>query len=84
LNVKEISWLRNIKEGTVWEHFSKLIEYNQLSVFDVLPKDKIYKIANNIKSKDDKLKDIKQRLNDDKITYNEVNCVLAMVKLKNK
>ena len=38
----------------------------------------------DIKSKDDKLKDIKQRLNDDKITYNEVNCVLAMVKLKNK
>ena len=84
LNVREISEIRNIKESTVWEHFSKLIEYNQMSVFDILPKNKVYKISQKIKSKNDKLKEIKQRLNDDNITYDEINCVLAMVKSKRK
>jgi len=68
----------------VWEHFAKLIEYNQLNVFQTLPKNKVFKIIHNIKNKDDKLKEIKERLNDDKISYDEINCVLAMVKLKSK
>lgn len=68
----------------MWEHFAKLIEYNQLNVFQTLPKNKVFKIIHNIKNKDDKLKEIKERLNDDKISYDEINCVLAMVKLKSK
>src|SRR3989344_4970974 len=84
LSIKEIAEKREIKEGTVWEHFAKLIEYNQLNVFQTLPKNKVFKIIHNIKNKDDKLKEIKERLNDDKISYDEINCVLAMVKLKSK
>ncbi len=84
LNAREISEVRKIKESTVLEHFSKLIEYNQMSVFDILSKDKISKISQKIKGKNDRLKEIKQRLNDDNITYDEINCVLAMIKLRNK
>jgi len=84
LSVKEIAEQRNIKESTVWEHFAMLIEYNQLSVWKVLPNEKIIRILANISWVNDKLKEIKQRINNDSITFDEINCVLAHYKNKNR
>ncbi|MBL7147776.1 MAG: helix-turn-helix domain-containing protein [Nanoarchaeota archaeon] len=84
LTIEQISKKRNIKESTVWEHLTKLIEHNQLSIYRVLPKEKINKIISNIRSKYSKLKDIKERLKDDSISFNEISCVLSSVKCKNK
>ena len=84
LSIKDIAKQRNIKESTVWEHLAKLIEYNQLPVLKVLPKEKIDKILSAIRNADDKLKGIRERLNDSIITYDEINCVLAHYKNKNR
>lgn len=84
LTIKQIAEQRQIKESTVWEHIAKLIEYGQLNVWKLLPKDKILKISYKIHSQDDKLKDIKQRLNDNSISFDEINCVLASIKHENK
>ena len=84
LNIQKIAQQRSIKESTVWNHFANLIEYNQLSVWRMLPKTKILKILPNIYSPEDKLKDIKERIKDDSINYDEINCVLASVKYENK
>jgi len=82
LSIKEIAEIRNIKESTVLEHLAKLIEYNQLSVWKVLPKEKIIKTLTLIKNKNDRLKDIKEKLNDPSISFNDINCVLAHFKKK--
>lgn len=84
LTIKNIAERRNIKESTVWEHLAKLIEYNQLPVWKALSKEKINKILSAIRNADDKLKDIKDRLNDHVITFDEINCVLAHCKNKNR
>lgn len=84
LCVKEIAAERCIKESTVWEHLAKLIEYNQLNVYKVLPRGKISRILPKITSENDRLVDIKNRINDTSMTFDEVNCVLASVKCKNK
>jgi len=81
-NIKEIAKIRSIKESTVWEHFSNLIAHKQMSVFNVLSKKKIFKIYSKIKNKEDKLNDIRLRIKDDSITFDEINCVLAYVKSK--
>ena len=47
-----------------------------------MPERKIRKILLNIKSHQDKLKEIKQRINDDYISYDEINCVLANIRGK--
>ena len=78
--VKTIANKRSIKESTVWEHFAKLIEYNQLSIWKILPKDNVNRILLNISSTNDKLKDIRERLNDSSINFDEINCVLAHFK----
>ena len=62
LSVKQITEQRNVKENTVWDHISKLIEYGQLNVWKVLPKAKILKILAKIYSHNDTLKEIKIRL----------------------
>lgn len=82
--IKEIAKRRQIKESTVWEHFVNLIEHKQVSVWQLLPKSKIYKILYRIHSKKDRLRDIKKRLKDDSITYDEVNCVLSSVRSKKR
>ncbi|MBU0459901.1 MAG: helix-turn-helix domain-containing protein, partial [Nanoarchaeota archaeon] len=82
--VEEIARFRNIKINTVWDHFANLIEYNQLSIWKILPHEKIKTILSSINSETDTLKIIKQRVKDDSITYNEINCVLAYVKSKNR
>lgn len=84
LSIEQIAKKRGIKISTVWEHFAKLIEHNQMSLWKVLPKEKITKILPCIQSPLDKLKDVKNRIKDDSITYDELSCALAFVKLKNK
>lgn len=84
LNFKKISQQRSIKEATVWEHFAKLIEHNPFSVWKLLPKEKILKILPVIRGQEDRLKEIKERIKDNSITFDEINCVLAFVKSKNR
>ena len=83
-NVEEIAKERNVRANTVWDHFANLIEYNQLSVWKVLPHEKIKIILSSINSENDNLKTIKQCVKNDSIGYNEINCVLAYVKSKNR
>ena len=83
-NIDEIAKERNVKTNTIWDHFANLIEYNQLSVWKVLPSEKIKIILASINSENDHLKTIKQRIKDNSIGYNEINCVLAYVKSKNR
>ncbi len=84
LTIKQIAEKRRIKESTVYEHLTKLIEYNQYSVWKVLQKEKIIKISRQIITENDSLKEIKQRINDNNLTYNEINLVLASIKARNK
>ena len=83
LTFKQIAEHRSIKEATVWEHFAKLIEHNQFSVWKLLLKEKILKILPAIHGQEDKLKEIKERIKDNSITFDEINCVLAFVKSNN-
>ena len=84
MTIKQIAQHRNIKESTVWEHLAKLIEHHQCKINDVLPKDKINYIKQNMKSKADSLKDVKKRISDEAITYDEINCVLSSIKTEKK
>ncbi|MBT4166253.1 hypothetical protein HOE04_04415 [archaeon] len=84
LGIKEIALRQGIKEATVWGHLINLIEHKQLSVWQVLSKEKIYKILNKIYSHKERLRDIKKRLSDDKITYDDIACVMVSIKSKRK
>ena len=84
MSAKQIAEARGIKEGTVWDHAANLIEHHQLQLKAVISNDKIKKILAKIKSPDDKLKEIGDRIKDDSITYNEIKCVFANMKGKHK
>ena len=83
-SVPQIAEEREIKVSTVWEHLKNLIEYNQLSVWKVFSKEKVRTILLCIHSETDTLKDIKLRIKDASITYDEISCVLAYVQSKNR
>lgn len=61
LNIKEIAVKQGIKESTVWSHFVNLVEHKQISVWNILSREKICKILNKVYSRKDRLKDIKKR-----------------------
>jgi len=82
LTITQIAQLRNIKESTVWDHLVKLIEYSQLNVWKVIQGKKVILISKNIYNPEDKLKEIKIRIANQNITFNEINCVLASIKRK--
>ena len=84
MTAKQIAETRNIKEGTVWNHIAILIEFHHLQLKDVLSNYKIKEILKHIYSQKDTLKEIKDRVDDDSISYNDINCVLANVKGKRK
>ena len=84
ISIVQIAEKRGIKVGTVWEHLANLITYNQLSVWKVLPPEKVRIILKSTHTEHDKLKDIKTKIKDNSITYNEINCVLAYVHSKNR
>jgi len=82
LTIKEIATKRGVRESTIWGDLINLIEHRQLSVWEVLPREKIYKILNKIYSYKERLRDIKKRLKDEGITYDDIACVMASVKSK--
>ncbi len=82
LSMKKIAEVRGIKENTVWDHIANLVQHHQLPLKTIMKSDKIRKILHCIKSPEDKLKDIKNHLNDESISYNEIQVVLANVKGK--
>ena len=82
--IKEIAEKSFIKESTVWGHLANLIEHKQLSVWKVLTEEKVYKIIRKIYSRKERLRDIKKRLNDVSITYDEIACVMASIKSRRK
>ncbi len=84
MKIRELAKKRTIKESTVWRHLSNLIEYKQISVSQVLSYEKIKLIVNKIYNKKDKLKEIKKRLKNFNVSYDEIACVLASIKSKNK
>ncbi len=84
LSIQEISKKRGIKESTAWNHIAECIEYNQLSLWKILSKEKISSILFEVHSEHDKLKEIRERLSDSTITYDQIQCVLAYVKSKNR
>ncbi|MEK6898589.1 MAG: helix-turn-helix domain-containing protein [Nanoarchaeota archaeon] len=84
LRIKEISVKEGIKEATVWGHLANLIEHKQLSVWEILPHNKIHAIIRKIYRRKERLRDIKKRLHDKSITYDEIACVMANIKSKKK
>ncbi len=84
MSIKEIALKQGIKEATVWGHIINLIEYRQLSIWEILPRDRIHKILNKIYSYKERLRDIKKRLKNTDINYDEIACVMASIKSKRK
>src|SRR3989344_5602078 len=84
LSIKDIAIKEGIKEATVWGHLANLIEHKQLSVWNVLSHEKIHKIIRKIYIRKERLRDIKKRINDSSITYDEIACVMASIKSKRK
>ena len=77
-SIKEIAEIRGIKSATVWSHIQELIKYHKIKLTEVLSKDKISKIF-TITRTTKKLKEIKEKLEDNTITYDEIACVLATI-----
>jgi retron-type reverse transcriptase len=84
VSIENIAKQRNLKIGTVWDHIANLVEQHQVPLKKILSPKKVHKILYAIESPEDKLKDIKQRINDESISYNEIQVVLANVKAKHK
>lgn len=84
LTIKEIAIEREIKEATVWEHIINLIEHGQLAIWNILSKKKIVYLLKKIKDNTKPLKNIKERIYDKRITYDEIACVVAHLKMKEK
>ncbi len=84
ISIKEIALKYGIREATIWGHLANLIEHRQLSVWQVLSREKIYKILSKVYSHKEWLRKIKKRLNDDSINYDEIACVMASIKSKRK
>ena len=83
LGITEIAKEREIKEGTVWKHFSNLIEHGQLAVWKILSRKKILIILPHIKNGEESLSKIKERISFH-VSFDEVECVRAHVRLKEK
>jgi len=84
LSISEIAKKRNLKEGTIWDHIAKLAEYHHIKLKEILPSWKIKKILKNVRNPFDKLKEIRERLEDSSISYNEINCIVSVLRGKSK
>jgi len=84
LKINEIALKQGIKESTVWGHLINLIEHRQLSVWEVLSKEKVYSILKKIYSYKERLRDIKRRFKNNSVTYDEIACVMASIKSKRR
>ncbi len=84
LTITEIANVRGVKEGTVWDHIANLIEYGQVSIWNIMPKRKIAWLLRVITDSEEPLKQIRERLKSKKVTFNEMACVRAHLKMKGK
>ena len=84
MSIKEIALKQGIKEATVWGHLINLIEHRQVSVWEVLPREKIHRILNKMYSHKERLRDIKKRLKNTDVNYDEIACVMASIKSKRR
>src|SRR3989344_4752916 len=76
LTIQQITLQREIKEATVWEHLAQLVEYNQISIWKIIPKDKITRILQSINTENDSLKEIKNKpLKFHINTYKKLHCL---------
>jgi len=82
--IEEIAKIRNLAISTIYDHLYRLVANNYLSVSEFIPESVIKQIleAKNKLPKSPKLKEIKEIL-PDKITYNEIKCVLAEKRIGN-
>lgn len=83
-SIKAVAEERGMKEGTVWRHCTNLIEHGQLKIWRILPAIKVARIISEIRKPDEQLKIIKSRISDRRITYDEVDCVRAHLRWKEK
>lgn len=84
LSIQEIYCERGIKEATIWRHIINLVEHGQLPIWNVLPKKKIVYLLQRIKSSSEPLKQIKEQIYDKNVTYDDIACIRAHVKMKEK
>lgn len=82
-SISEIAKERGIKGGTVWRHFSNLIEHGQLAIWRVLPRKKVIAILPYVKNGEETLNSIKERI-PFQVSFDEIECVRAYVRLKEK
>lgn len=82
-SVLEIAKERQIKEGTVWRHFSNLIEHGQLPIWKILSRKRILAILPHIHNGEDLLNSIKERIHF-KVSFDEIECVRAYIRLKER
>lgn len=82
--IKQIAETRSIKEGTVWSHIANLIEHGQLPVWKIMPKKKIIETMVKIRNPTEPLKQIREGIKDKDISYDEIACVRAHLKMKEK
>lgn len=83
-SIEDIAQKRNLKLGTIWDHIANLVEHHQILLKRIISPKKVHKILFAIKSPEDKLKYIKQRVNYESISFNEIQVVFANVKSKYK
>jgi len=75
----EIAELRNLKESTVYSHFTTLILNKLIELDEIMDEKKKIKILEVIKNNNfESLKEIKSAL-DESISYDEITCVLAFI-----
>jgi exodeoxyribonuclease VII large subunit len=82
-SIEEIAEIRDLKESTIYTHFETLILNGLVNLSDIVGQTKKKKILDVLKEKDlESLSEIKDQL-DESISYGEIRCVLAFVKLQN-
>ena len=82
--VQEIASQRGLVESTIYSHFADLILNRLIKLDDIIDKEKKEEILEVLKENDvEGLKEIKLLVNES-ITYGEIVCVLAFVKLQNE
>lgn len=84
ISVPNIALQRGIKEGTVWEHLASLIEFGWISAWNILSRKKMLEIMPRIRYGDEKLTLIKSRMKNPSATFDEIACVRAHIRYKEK
>ncbi|MEY3499544.1 MAG: hypothetical protein RL308_1213 [Bacteroidota bacterium] len=78
-SIKEIAAIRKLTTQTIYGHFAKLIEAEQVQLSDVLPKDKIEALSKVFKGfKGESLAELMEK-HGDKFTWNEMRMYKASV-----